>query len=1432
MKFRRIIPLGILSCITILLPCYSGAQQQPSRLIVKVKSLSSGATAQNILSVLAPSLAQKTHEWKATRLDPIIFSSSKNFTKATPGSLSFIVITFVAGIDLDRAMNDISSDPSVEYVEPDHELRVDFIPNDQKYSEQWGLQRIGMENAWNRTRGAPSVVIGVIDTGVDYVHEDLRTQFWVNTSEDLNHSGKLEPWSSSVTKDGIAGDFDGIDGDGNGFIDDVIGYDFTDQIGYSNAGGGDYDQPDPDPFDDFGHGTSVAGIIGAATNNALGVAGIAPDCKMMALRAFDARGVGLESDVARAIAYCLQEGVSIINMSFGDKTYSRVLRDVIRYAYQSGITMIASAGNSTSDELHYPSAYDETISVAAISENDGLASFSNFGNSIDLAAPGVGNLTTERQNTYSNFNGTSASAPFVTGVAALIRSAHPSLSPEEIRGILVASADDAGQQGWDHFYGAGILSASRALSMNEPTIVRILSPKTNFATGASTLAIIGTAASPLMNGFTLQYGLGKKPTQWFDITTQQNHQAIAETLAVWDISSLRDSMYVLRLSARSDKGITIEDRVTMEIDHSPPRFLGVGFIPTIDEDGYGVSIGFQTDEATLGKVWYRTKGSSEAWRWISAEGTTVNNLFIGNIHSAFLGKKYLQPGNEYEFYFSAVNHAGMEASVNDQGKNFSAAIPAQISSLGFSKKNYNLGVSRIFPLATDFDNNAFREAIVNDLAANNKLRMLEFRASAFTDVTPPNLMDKFPRAIGDANANGKKELLASFVRSGYLFEAPAATGFPQQLIWGDSTSKSFWTCAIADVNNDGRQEIIAITSDTTIGIFTLSATNQIQQIASLVNPTSPPPKGKNVLGSPTVAIGDFNGNGRTEMLFGDDDADFFIYESQGGGNFIATWIAENQFEGGSDLIASGDFDGDGTREIAVGFRTGDDDIIPFWFFGIIKINAQNRSQMLWQQAFAGVERSGQLGVFARIQNSITAGNIDGDNADELVISTFPEMYVIDYQTASKTFSPVWFQPLVNTNAALIADFDQNGVNEIGFSTADSVLFFEKDVAYTGPSVPGGLSVEYLDAKSVRLRWSNSSAVPEYHLYKGSSLADLTLFGKISALTVSDFSLQSGKKYLYAIRSVDSAKTPVQSPMVFSRVVTPHEAPVVDSIHYVQNGQVEMFVSQDMGTTIPSIQSFRLNSIVVPQSVVLLDQRRILLSFASIVDGTYEIITQELRDAEGIPFDPTSQPPFDVVNTVEQLFFILRVEYKPGEITVYFNRAVDPVSAENIANYSFMPGGKIRSAVVDEKDKSSVHLLLAPEQPIGALGKEYTLKVSNLRSADGWDIVRGAGSTAGVILNKETLDDMFVYPNPYRESAGQNIVTFANLTSRATIRVYTASGLFVQEIEEKDGNGGVEWNLAASDGKKVPTGIYIFYVTGKNSIGQEVEAKKGKFAIIR
>jgi len=326
---------------------------------------------------------------------------------------------------------------TIEYIEPNYLYRAAIEPHDPFYTQELHLSSTWANLAWNYTTGSKDYTIAIIDTGVDIDHEDLKNNIWRNVDEIQGNS---------------------IDDDGNGFIDDVVGWDFTSE------------NPDPRPkftnnysFLGINHGTIVAGIAAAEGNNSIGIVGITWHASIMSLRVLDSSGTGNTFDVARAIDYARENNAHIINLSFVGSGYSATLNKAIEKAHQAGILIIAAAGNEVnegvnmSDSPQYPVCHDGyngdnwVIGVASLDNSDKLASFSNYGDCIDVAAPGVGLFSTLYQNeNYKKFNrayggywsGTSVSAPQVAGLAVLLKSLKPMLSVFELKDLIISNADN------------------------------------------------------------------------------------------------------------------------------------------------------------------------------------------------------------------------------------------------------------------------------------------------------------------------------------------------------------------------------------------------------------------------------------------------------------------------------------------------------------------------------------------------------------------------------------------------------------------------------------------------------------------------------------------------------------------------------------------------------------------------------------------------------------------------------------------------------------------------------------------------------------------------------------------------------------------------------------------------------------------------------
>jgi subtilisin family serine protease len=315
----------------------------------------------------------------------------------------------------------VSDNFAIDAVYPNYIYEIsESITNDPLEEQQFSNDVVKPEALWSYTKGAGTVV-AIIDTGVDWNHEDLAANIWINTNEIPNN---------------------GKDDDNNGYVDDVRGWDFVNTTSSGCSFGEDCSREDNDPNDFNSHGTHVAGIIGAVGNNAIGIVGIAPETKIMPLRAGFSTGSSafLETaDIIQAINYAIDNDADVINMSFAGYGLS-VLSSILTEADRLGIICVAAAGNNSSNEPIYPAAISSVIGVGATADGVSKSSFSNYGTWVDITAPGSWLLSTVPNNNYDHKSGTSMASPVVAGVAALLKAKNPSYNPSAIKKLLLDNA--------------------------------------------------------------------------------------------------------------------------------------------------------------------------------------------------------------------------------------------------------------------------------------------------------------------------------------------------------------------------------------------------------------------------------------------------------------------------------------------------------------------------------------------------------------------------------------------------------------------------------------------------------------------------------------------------------------------------------------------------------------------------------------------------------------------------------------------------------------------------------------------------------------------------------------------------------------------------------------------------------------------------------
>lgn len=508
-----------------------------------------------------------------------------------PDLADVYAIRLPPGTDAVAAAARYAADPHVVWAHASAAIAPDALPNDpylssrgawgQPYEDLWGILRVRAPEAWELAQGE-GVIAAVNDTGIDAAHPDLAANLWVNPGEDLDHDGRA-----------TASDANGIDDDQNGFVDDLHGYDFAND--------------DPDPFDDFGHGTHVGGTIAAVANNGIGVVGVAPRARLMALKGLLASGDTPDAVLARAMVYAADHGARVINNSWSCNTRcpsNPVVEEAQAYAAALGVVVVTSAGNRSDDVVYFsPKPRRDNIVVGASDDRDRTAPFSNVGLLISVLAPGSGEfqlggvrlpqraiLSTLSSGAgldasgdgafviggdYLRWAGTSMSAPHVAGIAALILSLHPDWSPDEVRAVIRSSARDLDAPGHDRRTGAGLADAARALATPRPTVRAWFSapaPGAVVVPQGEAVSIRGALAGAVAAA-ELAVGFGRDPAAFEPIPLAAPLAEGERELARWDVAAREDGPYMFRLTVRGRDGSAAVEFLPFSLERNVPRRL-------------------------------------------------------------------------------------------------------------------------------------------------------------------------------------------------------------------------------------------------------------------------------------------------------------------------------------------------------------------------------------------------------------------------------------------------------------------------------------------------------------------------------------------------------------------------------------------------------------------------------------------------------------------------------------------------------------------------------------------------------------------------------------------------------------------------------------------------------------------------------------------
>ena len=1071
----------------------------------------------------------------------------KNVKRILPKSDNrYFVVSFKEELDWNE-IKGMEFD-GIEYIQPNYLNEMFIVPNDPEFQNQQ-LGMVNIPEAWNFTTGDMNIIIGLVDSGALLNHPDLVDNIMVNQFEvpdylfsqvDNDANGRvslneliayLAASNSDYNEDDEINYLDvihenspftdNIDQDENGYIDDIVGWDFVDAPDLEDIALGDFRDPENDPTDENNHGTHVAGVMAAKGNNNEGISGVCWTANLLIMRAgFRTEGSSggylQDDDAAAAIIYAADMGADVINLSWGDVNFSQIIADACNYAYEKGSIIVVAAGNTGSNGVMYPARLSNTISVGSVDKYGEITSFSSYGPNLDLMAPGQFVISTYGlgNDLYKELSGTSVSAPFVTASVALLLSKEPQLNFEQVKARLNSTTFDLGDPGFDILYGNGLLNAYDMIVNSHNLEIGIDSPPENSGQ-TEDFDLIGTVKADNFWKYSVMYTTKDAPhpdLDWYNVSNHENLPVWYEepvehgVLATFNVSPyFPDDKYLIRIEMVTNSGVHYDYRTTVFIDQSPPVFIDSLAAPMKRYDAetpvyyiqavYDEPVNLRIDCHIAGQVY------------------PVYGAFLDSIQVVKLPENL--PNGECSFELTATNVCGLESVVD-----FPYTIEIDNSSV-----DVNLFVQEILGnemIATktnfDIDGNGRKEFLGLESLEDD-----ESVTGIFEVVGSPtvgySLEEKhifgqsfYPHDLGYANPDFHLDVMGTIGDSLALFEADTLSLYPtDDFIW---TIKSVYGSALIDYDefgpaNDGIQELAAIhnmnvlRNDTLFTAKVISLNRRTENSFNnngvpeyvLLNPTTSKVKNDFVN---QIVLDNLDGDSFPDLLAADYDGDIMIFEINPEMSFITdlTTMEHQHFETFDPVwldnlpvtnafyLAAGNFTGhtDNIKDFCIGgfIQNLANPAKSFSYFRFYQNNGyDNRYEIIGDLSFDDVEKN----------NSIAVADLNGDGDDEIVLSLPPNLYVVDYVDGQ--FIPIWrgesaasFSNVITAvsqseteNSYILVDVNEGGTLKSG------VVYYRNAEDLTGPPTPGQFKVMPIDQSIVSLSWENLSGIDYYNIYR-------------------------------------------------------------------------------------------------------------------------------------------------------------------------------------------------------------------------------------------------------------------------------------------------------------------------------------------------------------